>query len=190
MSHHHQFGASGKNAEGDRRSKYQTHQSRYSHTSFFLALELVIRVFLTPTSAGIEPWAFESYKEIMESHITGSEKEPFYDLLHPNPASFSSSSPQPQASSTELVKQMDDLGFEKDIVLPSYNSQAQNPPTVIIFNVMHLSYVSFKLFSLLLISLVFLIWFPGCVFSWLCLFRKGFQCLWLFLYIFEVCIYS
>ena len=83
---------------------------------------------------------------------------------------------------------MDDLGFEKDIVLPSYNSQAQNPPTVIIFNVMHLSYVSFKLFSLLLISLVFLIWFPGCVFSWLCLFRKGFQCLWLFLYIFEVCI--
>ena len=72
---------------------------------------------------------------------------------------------------------MDDRGFEKDIVLPSYNSQAQNPPTVIIFNVMHLSYVSFKLFSLLLIYLVFLIWFPGCVFSWLCLFRKGFQCL-------------
>lgn len=66
----------------------------------------------------------------MESHITGSENEPFYDLLHPNPAPFSSLPPQPQASSTELVKQMDDLGFEKDIVLPSYNSQTQNPHTI------------------------------------------------------------
>ncbi|KAH9316113.1 hypothetical protein KI387_024740, partial [Taxus chinensis] len=40
--------------------------------------------------------------------VAGSQNEPFYDLLHPN-----------QNNNSGLIKQMDDLGFEKDIVLPS-----------------------------------------------------------------------
>ncbi|GLJ39427.1 hypothetical protein SUGI_0805340 [Cryptomeria japonica] len=58
----------------------------------------------------------------METHIAGvagSQNEPFYDLLHPN----QSNSNNINNISSGLIKQMDDLGFEKDIVVPSFTSQ-------------------------------------------------------------------
>eukprot|EP00252_Welwitschia_mirabilis_P020633 TRINITY_DN5091_c0_g1_i1.p1 TRINITY_DN5091_c0_g1~~TRINITY_DN5091_c0_g1_i1.p1 ORF type:complete len:542 (-),score=120.38 TRINITY_DN5091_c0_g1_i1:108-1733(-) len=57
----------------------------------------------------------------MEKNIRGSQDEPFYDLLHP---SNSTNATKKSPNTDVITKQMDDLGFDKDLVLPSsYDSR-------------------------------------------------------------------
>jgi hypothetical protein len=75
-----------------------------------------------------------THKKAWKPILQGLRTSLFTIFCIPTLLSLSSSPPQPQnnnsISSSELVKQMDDLGFQKDIVLPSYNSQSQNPSTI------------------------------------------------------------